>query len=110
MTARCFQIQPQDNVATLIQDAPAGSVQLIGAGEGEVLALEPILHGHKIALANVAAGEAVVKYGVRMGRATQPILRGAWVHLHNMASDYDQRSGTLDQQSGAPTDTASAYV
>ena len=110
MTARCFQIQPQDNVATLIEDAPAGSVQLIGAGEGEVLALEPIPHGHKIALADIAAGDAVIKYGVRMGRATQPVKRGAWVHLHNMASDYDQRSGTLDQQSGAPTDTASAYV
>ena len=107
---RCFQIQPQDNVATLIEDAPAGPVQLIGAGEGEVAALEPILHGHKIALADITAGEAVIKYGVRMGRATQPIKLGAWVHLHNMASDFDQRSGTLDQHSGAPTDTASAYV
>jgi hypothetical protein len=110
VTPRCFQIQPQDNVATLIEDASAGPVQLIGAAAGEVRALEPVLHGHKIALADIAKGEAVIKYGVRMGRTTKPILRGAWVHLHNMASDYDQRSGTLDQQSGAPTDTDTAYV
>jgi hypothetical protein len=110
MTARCFQIQPQDNVATLIEDASVGPVQIIGAAAGVVAALEPIQHGHKIAVADIAAGEAVLKYGVRMGRATQLIKQGAWVHLHNMASDFDQRSGTLDQQSGAPTDTASAYV
>ncbi len=107
---RCFQINAVDNVATLIEDAPAGAVQLIGAAAGGVVALEPLLHGHKIALTNLAVGEAVVKYGVRMGRATQPIQRGAWVHLHNVASNFDQRSGTLDQQSGAPTDTASAYA
>ena len=107
---RAFQIQPQDNVATLIEDAPVGRVQLIGAAAGEVMALEPVAHGHKIALTDIAAGEAVIKYGMRMGRATQPILHGAWVHLHNMASDYDQRSGTLDQQSGAPTDNNNAYV
>lgn len=110
MMSRCFQIQAQDNVATLIEDAAAGPVRVIGAGEGEVLALEPILHGHKIALADIAAGAAMIKYGVRMGVATRLIRHGAWVHLHNMASDFDQRSGTLDQQSGAPIDTASAYV
>ena len=105
----CFQINPTDNVATLIGDTPGGPVQIIGASEG-LVALERILHGHKIALADIAVGEAVVKYGVRIGHATRPIRRGAWVHLHNLASDFDQRSGTLDQHSGAPTDTASAYV
>jgi altronate dehydratase small subunit len=53
-------------------------------------------------------GGAVVKYGVRIGHATQAIQRGAWVHLHNLASDFDERSGTLDLHSGAPTDTAYA--
>jgi hypothetical protein len=61
-------------------------------------------------LNDIATGEAVVKFGVRIGHATQPIRRGAWVHLHNLASDLDQRSGTLDLNSGAPTDTTSAYV
>jgi hypothetical protein len=102
----CFQIQPQDNVATLIDDAEAGAVELMGAACGEVLAIEKIARGHKIALREVAAGETILKYGVRIGHATQPIPRGAWVHLHNLASDLDARSGTLDLHSGAPTDTA----
>jgi hypothetical protein len=110
MKPRCFQIQPQDNVATLIDDAVAGQVEVIGATRGEIVASEKIERGHKIALRDIAANESVMKFGVRIGHATQPIARGAWVHLHNLASDLDDRSGTLDLHSGAPTDTASAYV
>ncbi|MDR3460328.1 MAG: UxaA family hydrolase [Verrucomicrobiae bacterium] len=110
MTPRCFQIQPSDNVATLIDDAAPGLVQVLGATRGEVAALDKIDRGHKIALRDIAPGEAIVKFGVRIGRATKPIARGTWVHLHNLASDLDDRSGTLDLHSGAPTDTASAYV
>jgi altronate dehydratase small subunit len=110
MTPRCFQIQPQDNVATLIDDAAAGPVEIVGAPRREVTATEKISRGHKIALTDLASGSAVIKFGVRIGHAAQPIQRGAWVHLHNLVSDLDERSGTLDLHSGAPTDTASAYV
>lgn len=110
MKPRCFQIQANDNVATLIDDATAGQVEVIGAGDGDVLAAENVSRGHKIALRDIAANEAVVKFGVRIGHATKPVKRGAWVHLHNLVSDLDERSGTLDLHFGAPTDTASAYV
>jgi altronate dehydratase small subunit len=110
MKPRGFQIQPQDNVATMIDDTTAGFIEVAGGTGGEIIALESISRGHKIALRDIAANEAVVKFGVRIGHATQPIKRGAWVHLHNLASDLDERSGTLDLHSGAPTDTASAYV
>ena len=76
----------------------------------EIIAPEKFRRGHKVALRDVAAGEAIIKFGVRIGHATKPIARGAWVHLHNLASDLDDRSGTLDLHSGAPTDTATAYV
>jgi len=109
MTPRCFQIQPQDNVATLLDDA-SGIIQVLGVQPQEIQLREKIALGHKVALRDIAAGEAVVKFGARIGHATQPIQRGAWVHLHNLASDLDERSGTLDLHSGAPTDTASAYV
>ena len=48
---------------------------------------------------------AVVKFGVRIGHATAAIRAGDWVHLHNCASDVDERSGTLDLHTGATTDT-----
>jgi len=109
---RCFQVNSADNVATLLDDAPPGPVQCLSAAGtgGELTAIERIARGHKIALVEMAAGQPVIKFGVRIGHATQPIARGAWVHLHNLASDLDERSGTLDLHSGAPTDTASAYV
>lgn len=111
MNPRCFVIQPQDNVATMIDDVGSGAVQIVGAGAGqEIVVTEKILHGHKVALRDVASGEAVIKFGVRIGHATQAIRRGAWVHLHNLASDLDERSSTLDLHSGAPTDTSTAYV
>lgn len=107
---RAFQIQAEDNVATLMDDAAPGQVEIIGANKSTVNAAEKIARGHKIALRDIATNEPVIKFGVRIGHATQAIPRGAWVHLHNLASDLDERSGTLDLHSGAPTDTSSAYV
>ena len=104
MKARAFQIQPQDNVATMVEDIQDGLVELAGASHETVPAREKIMRGHKVAVRDIAANEAVVKSGVRIGHATQPISRGAWVHLHNLASDLDERSGTLDLHSGASTD------
>ena len=106
---RCFQITPADNVATMLDDG-SGAAQVSGAQPGEIQLIEKIERGHKVALRDIRVNEAVIKYGVRIGHATQPVARGAWVHLHNLASDLDERSGTLDLHSGAPTDTASAYV
>ena len=106
---RAFQVHPNDNVATLLDDA-SGTIQVLGPQPKEIRLLEKISSGHKVAMKDIALKEAVVKFGARIGHATQPIVRGAWVHLHNLASDLDERSGTLDLHSGAPTDTASAYV
>jgi len=110
MTARAFQINASDNVATLLDDISGGDVQILGASSGQISFLEKISRGHKIALRDIAPNEAIMKFGVRIGHATQPIKRGAWVHLHNLASDLDERSSTLDLHSGAPTDTRSEYV
>ena len=109
MPPRCFQIQPQDNVATLLDDAD-GEIQVLGAQPQAIRLLEKISQSHKVALKDLTVGDAVIKFGARIGHATKPIARGAWVHLHNLASDVDERSSTLDPHSGAPTDTSPAYV
>jgi hypothetical protein len=110
MTPRAFQIHSSDNVATLLDEASGDVVEILGAGAGPIQSLEKVSRGHKIALRDIDISGAVVKFGVRIGHATQSIKRGAWVHLHNLASDLDERSGTLDLHSGAPSDTNSAYV
>lgn len=105
----CFQIHPADNVATLLDDG-TDLVQLLGSEPREIRLREKIPAGHKVALADFAEGAAVVKFGVRIGHATTAIAAGAWVHLHNLASDVDARSSSLDRHTGAPTDTSSAYA
>lgn len=64
-----LKIHPADNVAVIFTDN------------------NPVApRGHKIALRNIAKGEPVVKYGFPIGRATQDIAEGEWVHSHNLAT------------------------
>jgi len=80
-------------------------VAVIGGGSAQVLvANEQISRGHKVALRDLASGEPVLKYGVSIGQATAPIQRGDWVHLHNCKSHLDERSSSLDRDTGAPLD------
>lgn len=102
-----FQIDERDNVATALDPVTAGqTVTLTGEhGQPALTAVTDIPTGHKIALCDIAAGQDIVKYGVVIGRATADIPRGSWVHLHRMQSIYDERSGHLDVNTGAPKDT-----
>ena len=102
---RCFRVNAADNVATLLDDAPAGPVHVLG-GDAPCLitALCQISLGHKIALHDIGSGQAIVKFGAGIGRASRDIAAGDWVHLHNCQSQFDQRSQTLDLHSGAATD------
>ena len=69
-----------------------------------VISTDKVPKGHKIAVRPIVKGEDITKYGVRIGRSTADICAGSWVHLHNMESVYDERSGHLDLMTGAPTD------
>ena len=42
--------------------------------------------GHKLALRQIGSGEEILKYGSVIGRATQDILPGEHVHVHNVQS------------------------
>jgi len=104
---RSFVVHAGDNVATLLDRAEAGAIITI-LGEGLVTRIEArdaIETGHKIAVTAIPADQPVIKFGVRIGRATCDIAPGQWIHLHNCASFLDERSGTLDLHSGAATDT-----
>jgi len=103
-----FCVNASDNVAVLLDDAAeGGTVNLRGErnGNGPVL-LDSIQAGHKVALEAIPEGSEIRRYGVVIGVATNPIHEGSWVHLHNCRSLFDERSQTLDWNTGAPTDTA----
>ena len=52
----------------------------------EVEALGDVPLGHKIAVGGVEAGGDVTEYGVRIGKATEGIEAGDYVHTHNLKS------------------------
>jgi len=106
---RCFQVNPEDNVATLLQDAGAEPATILGASRNATVdILEEIALGHKVCTRSAAKGDLIVKYGVPIGVATEDIAMGAWVHLHNCSSRVDERSNHLDVKTGVAKDTAYA--
>jgi altronate hydrolase len=73
------RLHPDDHVAILLSDAAEGDLV-----DG-VPATGAIPSGHKIALRQIAKGEAVLKYGQVIGSALEDIVAGAHVHVHNLA-------------------------
>ncbi len=102
----CFQIDLRDNVCVALSDLEPGTVHIHGASQVRRLEIaDRVKRGHKIANRAIHATEPIIKYGIAVGTALQDIPIGTWVHLHNCKSNYDERSSSLDLESGAPTDT-----
>lgn len=91
-------ISERDNVATALEALEPG--RRLDLSDGGVVALEAIQIGHKIAIAQIADGAAVVKYGSPIGTAIGNIAAGAHVHVHNVASGRGR--GDLAPQATAP--------
>lgn len=77
-------ISDGDNVATALEMLEPG--QVLEIGPKHVSVRDRIPAGHKIAIAVISAGAAVLKYGSAIGTATMDIAEGAHVHTHNVAS------------------------
>ena len=102
---QAYRIHRRDNVATLLAAAGPGEVRVIGETDQDLIRLlEAVTDGHKVALQAIPRGGAVLKYAVPIGEATADIPAGGWVHLHNCRSFLDERSASLDLDSGTPTD------
>jgi altronate hydrolase len=79
-----IRVHAADNVAVAVRPIAAGEVVSLGGTRVEATAEIP--RGHKIALARVANGDRVVKYGFPIGIATNEINPGDWVHSHNLST------------------------
>ena len=89
MAKRALIIHPADSVANALEDVAAGELVVARSGEStvELTAIERIPFGFKLALVDMPAGGEVRKYGEVVGRASQPIARGALVHVHNLEGE-----------------------
>ena len=80
--AAVLQLSPLDPVAVARLALTPG--QVLRLDGGPITVLEPIPAGHKIAIRPIARGEAVLKYGQRIGLAGTDIAPGKHVHVHNL--------------------------
>lgn len=94
---RTLRLSPLDNVVVAIDQIAAGD-----SAAGAV-ASERVPRGHKMAVAPIATGEPVRKYGQIIGFALAAIAPGQWVHEHNVgmhdfARDYHFAEGARNDE------------
>ena len=72
-----IRMHPADNVAIVANDGglPAGAVFADG-----LTLVDKVPQGHKVALVDLAEGDAVLRYNVVIGYANQALPRGSWVN------------------------------
>ncbi len=82
---KLIKIHEKDNVAVALADIRQGETLVLGAFQ--ITAREEIDKGHKMAFLDIAEGENIIKYGFPIGRATQPIAAGEYIHTHNIKTN-----------------------
>jgi len=74
-----IRVHPQDNVAIVVNDGGLDA----GACFADGIALrERVPQGHKVALADFAEGDPVIRYNVVIGYALKALPRGSWINEH----------------------------
>lgn len=82
----CLKINTNDNVAVVLADVLAAG-DIVEVDGQRVVVQQEVTRGHKIALADLCAGQQVIKYGYPIGHLTQSVVAGEWIHTHNLKSD-----------------------
>lgn len=77
-----IKINPKDNVAVALKPIAKGTT--LDVAGASVTTIEDIPQGHKFAVKPIKKGEAVIKYGFRIGYAQADVEVGGWIHTHNL--------------------------
>lgn len=78
-----LHLHPSDNVAVARVAVPSGFAYRISSREGITRAAVPA--GHKMAIASLAPGGVILRYGHEIGRARTSIDPGEHLHTQNVA-------------------------
>ncbi len=83
-------LEKTDNVATalenIISDEQVVFINKNGDTIGNILSLDNINAGHKIAIKNINKNDLVIKYGCPIGIASNNIGAGKLAHVNNIES------------------------
>lgn len=77
-----IKINKDDNVAVALKPIAKGTT--VNVAGTDVTTLEDVLQGHKFAIKPIKKGDAVIKYGFRIGYAQADVEVGGWIHTHNL--------------------------
>ena len=90
-------VNDRDNVITAVSNLKKGddAIYTAGSDTARIKVIEDIPYGHKIAIAKIARGSFIVKYGETIGRAREDIEPGAWIHSHNTEETYAPTKGVF---------------
>ena len=83
-----MKVDDLDNVATIFANGIVDGMQVEmrdKKGVSEIITVKgDVPYGHKIAVADIAKGQPIMKYGESIGRASCDIKKGDYVHVHNL--------------------------
>jgi galactarate dehydratase len=96
---RRIQVSPKDNVAIIVNGLglPAGT-----AFDDGLVLNHFVPQGHKVALADIAAGAPIIRYGEVIGTARGTIKRGDWVNEDNVVMGTAPPLDQLDMATRPP--------
>jgi len=72
-----IKLNKNDNVIISVNEILAGTMIM-----DDLIANQDIPQGHKIALCDIDKGEPIIRYGVTLGSALDPIKKGDWINEH----------------------------
>lgn len=84
---KVIQINPEDNVWVSLQDFKVGDT--VSIDQQTIELLEDIPSGHKIANQFISEGTNIIKYGYPIGKATEDIEIGSFIHSHNVKTNLE---------------------
>lgn len=94
-----LRIHPADNAVVALQDLEAG--QAVTLPPAKWILQEPIAAKHKFAAVDLAEGDLVTMYGVTVGRVTQAVAAGGWLHTGNLrheSASFTGKQGSIQWQ------------
>ena len=103
---RMITLHPKDNVAIALAEVSAGET----IDSTDVKTQQSIKQGHKIAIAPIAAGQNVIRYGQTIGQATADIAAGDHVHVHNLGMGEHSRDYAHATEAATPITATTGAV
>ena len=104
MSNKILKIHPVDNVLVALADLKAGEKVVYG-GHSLVLAND-VPAKHKFVVNELKADDEIVMYGLLVGKATQPIVKGGVIGTHNIKHKAAPYSGKTKSYQWSPPDTS----